>query len=111
MPDGDTFTITKKISKMGDNNILVIPKDLKGNINSGDLVEVNIRIVSSQTEEKAQGKNDVQSQKRPEKTISTIIDRLMEKGYSTPNIRKVLVEYGYNGNEVDKVLKNFSKKK
>ena len=35
------LTITKKISKQGNNLVLIIPRDLHPFLNSGDLVKVN----------------------------------------------------------------------
>ncbi len=41
------FIITKQISKQGSNNLIIIPKSLKGELKPKDLVEVRIKLIRS----------------------------------------------------------------
>ena len=44
------FTLTKQVSKLGDNSIIVIPKFLAKEIQPKDVVEVRIRLLRLSTE-------------------------------------------------------------
>lgn len=44
------FTITKQVSKQGDNSIIVIPKFLQDEIKHKDLVELRIKVLKRGTD-------------------------------------------------------------
>ena len=44
------FTLTKQVSKLGDNSIIVIPKFLTGDIHPKDVVEIRIKVLKSMRE-------------------------------------------------------------
>lgn len=44
------FTITKQVSKQGDNRIIVIPKFLQDEIKHKDLVELRIKVLKRGTD-------------------------------------------------------------
>ncbi len=99
----DKIVMTKRLSKMGDNVILVIPKDLKGHLDHGDLVEVSMNVLSKG--KSAKPKKPKKETVKPSKKIMEIVSSLKEKGYSKENISAVLVKNGYAKKEVDAALK------
>ncbi|MFW6231363.1 MAG: hypothetical protein ACOC32_05065 [Nanoarchaeota archaeon] len=121
----DEVTITKKISKMGDNHILIIPKDLRDRIQVKDLVQVSIKVLrreekkpetkqkrpaspkkSTKTSPAKQAKKTPEPEPKlsdAEKKLAHIIASLVKQGYSFANIRKVLSKNGYKEADIDKV--------
>ena len=114
----EEIIITKRISKMGDNNILIIPKDLKEYISANDLVEVKIKIISKAENTKAyQLKKSKKSIKKPnavkvkneikqslDERILHIVYGLKSKGYNEKNIIKVMRSNGYDLEKVKLAL-------
>ena len=102
MNEKQELTITKKISKMGDNNIIVLPKALKNILSSGDLIEVKITVLEKNKENKKKTKES----KPTDKKILALVNGLIDKGYNYTNVEKVLVENGYNKKEVKKAIQS-----
>ncbi len=102
----EKITITKRISKMGDNSIIVVPKALKGMVSPGDLVEVQLKVIDKAPETK-KAKTKKKAPEKEDPKLNTIIGTLVEKGYSFENIEKVLIDNGYSKPKVKKAIKAF----
>ena len=107
----DEFTITKRISKMGDNNILIFPKDLKEQIQHGDLIEVHIKIISraKKIQKITSAKNKSVQHKSKKKQIVdekvlSIVKHLKKQGYDKESIKAVMKKNGYKLSEVNLAL-------
>ncbi len=108
MGTDDEFTITKKISKMGENNIIVIPKALKNKLSSGDLVEMRLKVL-----EKGDAKKSTKAKpkkKAKDDKLDSLIGALVDKGYSYENIEKVLVENGYDKKDVKESIATYKRR-
>jgi antitoxin component of MazEF toxin-antitoxin module len=100
----DEYTLTKKISKMGDNHILIIPKDLREQIGAGDLVEVKLKIISKSATKKT---SKVQKKTKPaDPKLVQIIKHFKEQGYAIEKIKAVLKKNGYKHADVMLAIKH-----
>ena len=122
----EEIIITKRISKMGDNNILIIPKDLKEHISANDLVEVKIKIISKaennkvshvkKSKESIKKANTLEAKNKKKHDIDDkilhIVSGLKSKGYNEKNIMKVMKSNGYDLEKVKLALDSlkYSKK-
>ncbi|MFP4118254.1 MAG: hypothetical protein ACLFTR_05015 [Candidatus Woesearchaeota archaeon] len=108
MAENDEITITKKISKMGENSIIVIPKALKNRLLPGNLVEVRLRVLEkSETDEHGETERKNFAKRTSDPKLGSIISALVEKGHSFENISKVLVKNGYDENSVKDSIEEF----
>ena len=106
----EELTITKRISKMGDNIILIIPKDLKGQIDANDLVEARLKIISkgnkSYSVSKKKSTSTPKNTKKPVEKILGIVRHLKDQGYDLDSIRAVMKKNGYKSSDVDVAIKS-----
>ena len=107
----DELTITKRISKMGDNIILIIPKDLKGQIDANDLVEARLKIISKgkknySVPKKKSATPSAKKTPKPNKKIVDITKHLKDQGYDLDSIKAVMKKNGYKSSDVDLAIKS-----
>ena len=99
----DEITITKRISKLGENHIIIIPKYLRKQLQPKDVVQVSMKVLESAP--KPPQTKSPNSRNSIQQKLEKIIGELRGNGYTDEQIKKVLVKNKYKAKDVKVALR------